>query len=1406
MDDSHHPLLTSTTSTSSSSSSNHDHDHHGHEHNHEHEHSHNLENNTIIHNNNNNNSPSSSTSSCCQSLIGGEDSNDDSCCSTSSSDDQRHESTLCKSDEPMNDQCNPKSSAAGSCCSPSEDATATKKSCCSKEKKSADGQESKPSGCCSTDVKPVPIEVALHSHKDEAPTCKKGCCSTESASKSDEVPATNQACKKGCCSSSESSPTTPATTVQTEEEQQPKKDNCKKGCCSSKKAETVAVEPAVVAVVVEEPKKDNCKKGCCSSKKAESVVVEQPVVVAAVVEEPKKDNCKKGCCSSKKAETVAVEPVVVAAVVEEPKKDNCKKGCCSSKKAESVVVEQPAVVAAVVEEPKKDNCKKGCCSSKKTETVEPVVVAAVVEEPKKDNCQKGCCSSKKTETVAAPEATQTVPKKEDCKKGCCPPKNNADPMAIPTVVITTTSTVEKPGEDCKKGCCPPKKEQAATCSEPHDHSSHKKPHSHAKKVVPAKTVQKKCCDICLESPSNCCKKGCCETKCCLTIEVGYGGKDSLIPTKTKKTLSASVVYRKCGNFFGLRFGYKQEEPEEEMIDLEVGGERKQVTLSLEPSGLTCCSECLNNVDTKIKTLPGIFEISTNLYTLKSTIDYNDGLVSVDEMIEVIKSIGVNATEVPPADIDQLRINTEGKAPSIDLMNQLKETDGVIDVVNETSGARYLSISYDSETVGPRDLYDKVQQSYQADNESPVEISLVDDNTMNNAKQNSINSINSLRRLLIISIILCIPVVVLSFFIPNGNRVDNEVFTGLSIRHFISWVLTTPIQFYIGLPMYQSAYKSIRFYKRANMDLLVMLSTSIAYFYSILSIILNAVMKEDFPVFFETSAILLTLIILGRFLETLARGQASNTLTKLISLQPSTAILAKDERVVDVRLVQKGDIVRILPFSRVPLDGAICENYEAFLDQSAITGESVNVHKQQGDLVFSGSINQSTAFQMKVSTQSSRSTIANICRLVEQCQSNKAPVAMQADRVASIFVPIIIVIACVVFAAWMISSRDFTFSLLFSMSVMVIACPCAVALSTPTAVMVGSGVGARNGIIFKGGEVMQKCHNIDTVVFDKTGTLTNGKLNVTNHITFNGASEQQLFYYLGSAEMGSEHIIGKTLVEVAKTRFECQLTDPMDVKIVPGRGLRCTVDGLNVLVGNKKFIHEDELVELDENILREIRTLESEGKTVTIVALSGSIIGVIGMMDTLRDESVKIVKKLKSMGMDIWIMSGDNTAAVSKIAQELGVTGFFGEATPASKAESIKELQTKHRRKVAMIGDGVNDAVALVQADVGIAVSNGTDVALEAASIVLMRPDLEGIVNAITLSRLVFLVIKINLSWSFLYNFIGIPLAAGALYPVGFTIPPAFAGLSELLSSLPVVVIYQVYSCNRRKDICKEELI
>lgn len=537
-------------------------------------------------------------------------------------------------------------------------------------------------------------------------------------------------------------------------------------------------------------------------------------------------------------------------------------------------------------------------------------------------------------------------------------------------------------------------------------------------------------------------------------------------------------------------------------------------------------------------------------------------------------------------------------------------------------------------------------------------------------------------------------------------------------------------------------------------------------------------------YFETAGVIITLILLGKSLEALSKGRTSEAIKKLMGLAPKTAILIRDGIEVEVAIdeVEIGNIILVKPGQKIPVDGVVVEGSTS-IDESMLTGESIPIAKTAGDSVYAASINKNGLIQFKATKVGGETALAQIIKLVEEAQGSKAPIAKMADIVSGYFVPIVFVIALLASLAWFVSGESLVFSLTIFIAILVIACPCALGLATPTAIMVGTGKGAEYGILIKSGEALETSHKIDTVVLDKTGTITEGKPKVTDIITMEGINSSRLLQIAASGEKGSEHPLADAIVKAAEAdQLEMLKTEGFEA--IPGHGIRVEIDGMSVLLGNRKLM-EDQGVELNSMEHHSDR-LAGEGKTPMYIAMNRQMAGIIAVADVVKGSSLKAIEKMKAMGLEVAMITGDNRRTAEAIAKQVGIGLVLAEVLPQDKSSEVKRLQTEGK-KVAMVGDGINDAPALAQADVGIAIGSGTDVAMESAEIVLMRSDLMDVPAAIQLSKSTIRNIKQNLFWAFAYNVIGIPIAAGLLHLFGGPLlNPIFAAAAMSLSSVSVL--------------------
>ena len=586
------------------------------------------------------------------------------------------------------------------------------------------------------------------------------------------------------------------------------------------------------------------------------------------------------------------------------------------------------------------------------------------------------------------------------------------------------------------------------------------------------------------------------------------------------------------------------------------------------------------------------------------------------------------------------------------------------------------------------------------------------------------------------------------------------------KPYLLWALATPVQFWAGWRFYRGAWGALK-HRTTDMNTLIAVGTSAAYLYSVVAILfpgLFVAAGREPALYFDTAALIIGLILLGRFLEARARGQTSEAIKKLIGLQPKTALVIRDgeETEIPVEDVQVGDLILVRPGERMPVDGIVRQGYSS-IDESMITGESIPVEKKVGDEVIGATINKTGSFQFEATKVGKDTTLAQIIRLVEEAQGSKAPIQRLADVIASYFVPIVIGIAIITFIIWYFvgPAPAFTFALLNFVAVLIIACPCALGLATPTAIMVGTGKGAENGVLIRSAEALERSHKIRTVLLDKTGTLTQGEPEVTDVIASPSSSQEEVLRLAASAERGSEHPLGEAIVKAASEK-KLELAPASDFNAIPGHGIEAAVGKKRLLLGNLKLI-KDRGLSLNR-LEEEANRLWEEGKTVMFLALDSQVVGIIAVADTLKPNAKEALEEIHKMGIETVMLTGDNQRTAEAIAREVGVDRVLAEVLPEHKVQEVKKLQDEGK-VVAMVGDGINDAPALAQADIGIAIGTGTDVAMETGDITLISGDLGGIVTAISLSKRTMRTIKQNLFWAFAYNTALIPVAAGILYLV-----------------------------------------
>jgi Cu+-exporting ATPase len=709
-------------------------------------------------------------------------------------------------------------------------------------------------------------------------------------------------------------------------------------------------------------------------------------------------------------------------------------------------------------------------------------------------------------------------------------------------------------------------------------------------------------------------------------------------------------------------------------------------------------------------------------------------------------------------VKKVEINVEGMhcASCSNLITKaLKKTPGVV-AVNVNYASRKARVEYDESQIDEQKLVALItSKGY------PSKIGTDPDSERLVREM----EIVSLKFFLVFSAIFAIPALLVGM-----------VFMDLPYRMLILFLLATPVQFIAGKSFYLGAWSALK-NRTASMDTLIAVGTSAAYGYSVAAIL--GLVQEQY---FETAAVLITLVILGKYLEAIAKGRTSEAIRKLMGLTPKVATVIREGREIEIPIgdVNVGEIVLVKPGEKIPVDGTVTEGGSA-VDESMITGESIPVEKSKGSGVIGGTINKHGVIRFEATKVGGDTVLSQIVRLVEDAQGSKADIQRFADKVSGIFVPVVICLALATFLVWsFVLGQSFSFSLMVAVAVLVVACPCSLGLATPTAIMVGTGIGAQRGILIKSAESLETMHTINAVVFDKTGTITEGRPKVTDFIPARPEADRGLLIgYAYAVERNSEHPLAEAIVEFAKAENATH-GEVTDFEAIPGSGVSAMVGGRSVYLG------KPEKDSLDANTAAGIERLQGEGKTAMVLKVDGAPCAIIAVADTIKPTSAQAISDLKSLGIETWMITGDNERTAKSIAKTAGITNVFAEVLPQDKAAYVKKLQ-ESGWKVVMVGDGINDAPALAQADIGIAMGSGTDVAMEAGTVVLMRSDPQDVARAIRLGRKTISKIRQNMVWALIYNVIGIPVAAGVLYPAfGILLSPIIAGGAMAMSSVSVV--------------------
>lgn len=801
-------------------------------------------------------------------------------------------------------------------------------------------------------------------------------------------------------------------------------------------------------------------------------------------------------------------------------------------------------------------------------------------------------------------------------------------------------------------------------------------------------------------------------------------------------------------------------------------------------GMTCAA-CAQRIEKTVRKLSGVNQANVNLASEKLFVEYDSDSVELSAVKAAVTKIGYEVEE--KSENAKVTIPIGGMTCAA-CARRVEKAIGKLEGIEETSvnfATEKATVTYDPQTVRLSVIRGAIEKAgYEA-----LEVDKADAVDEDRARKQK--EIKTLWTKFIVSAIFSIPLFYIAMapmisFVRLPFPAAIEPMRYPLIYALLELVLVVPV-LAVGYRFYTVGFKAL-IQRSPNMDSLIAIGTSAAVIYSVYNtfqIASGHFMAVD-ALYYESAGVIITLILLGKSLEAVSKGRTSEAIKKLMGLTPKTATIFMDgvEKEIPIDEVELGDVIIVKPGEKIPVDGTVISGHTS-IDESMLTGESMPVDKKEGDPVYAASINTTGAFRFKAEKIGSETALAQIIKLVEDAQGSKAPIAQMADIVSGYFVPVVCAIALVSGVAWYFGTAgDLKFALTIFISVLVIACPCALGLATPTAIMVGTGKGAENGILIKGGEALETAHKITTIVFDKTGTITEGKPTVTDVLPIEGISKDMLLQLTASAEKNSEHPLGQAIVLGAKdVGLELFATEQFEA--LTGRGIQANIKGEDILAGNRKLMDESgiSMAGMEEISDR----LAEEGKTPMYVALNGTLAGIVAVADVVKESSRAAIESLHKMGMEVAMITGDNAKTATAIAKQVGIDRVLSEVLPKDKSNEVKKLQNEGK-KVAMVGDGINDAPALAQADIGIAIGSGTDVAMESADIVLMRSDLMDVPTAIHLSKQTIRNIKQNLFWAFGYNVIGIPIAAGLLHLLfnGPLLNPIFAAAAMSLSSVSVL--------------------
>ncbi|PKY87511.1 copper-translocating P-type ATPase [Falseniella ignava] len=799
-------------------------------------------------------------------------------------------------------------------------------------------------------------------------------------------------------------------------------------------------------------------------------------------------------------------------------------------------------------------------------------------------------------------------------------------------------------------------------------------------------------------------------------------------------------------------------------------------------GMTCAS-CAQTVEKAAKKVRGVTQASVNLATEKLSIEYDELTFSVENLQRAVENSGYEMV-TQEGTTQTFAIEGMTCASCAQTIEKAVGKLSGVDKVSVNLATEKMQVSYNPSAISVSDVTGAVSNSGYA---AVLETTDTQNHSREEKREKKEKRMKQLLNRFGISIIFTIPLLIISMGPMVGMPLPNIVDPTINAFNFslLQLILTLPIMV-VSWEYFQKGFKTL-FKGHPNMDSLIALGTAAAFVYSLAATIATGLGYGIFSdlLYYEVTGVILTLHTLGLFLEERSKGQMSSAIEKLVNLAPKTARVIRNgvEQEITVDEVALGDVIRVRPGESMPVDGVVVEGRTS-VDESMLTGESIPVEKESGDEVIGASINKNGSIDYRATRVGSDTTLSQIIKLVEDAQGSKAPIARMADIITGYFVPIVIALAVLAGIAWLIAGQSGIFALSVIITTLVIACPCALGLATPTSIMVGTGKGAEHGVLIKSGEALETTHNLDTIVFDKTGTLTEGKPIVTDILVTPLITKENLLYYAASGETGSEHPLGEAIVQKSKEE-NMTLAKPDHFEAIPGHGIRVEIEGKDMYIGNRKLMLEQK-IDLS-SMEKESDRLADEGKTPMYLSVDGELAGIIAVADTLKENSMKAVKELRRRGVEVIMITGDNKRTAKAIAKQVGIDSVLSEVLPEDKAKEVKKLQ-EAGKKVAMVGDGINDAPALAQADIGIAVGSGTDVAIESADIVLMRNDLTAVLTAIDLSHVTLRNIKQNLFWAFAYNFVGIPVAMGLLYIFsGPLMSPMFAAVAMSFSSVSVLL-------------------